>query len=164
MTNAGGGSLLRDNIAVTRTRRDPTTDPGSLGIYLRDVWSGDVWSAAYHPTAVEPEEYLATFRSDRATIRRRDGTIVSQLDIAVSTEDDVEVRRLSITNHGPRMREIDVTSYVEIALAEPAADLAHPAFGKLFVETEYVPASSALLCHRRPRDPADPLALGAARR
>ena len=104
-----------------------------------------------------------TFRPDRATFRRRDGTIVSQLDIAVSTEDDVEVRRLAITNQGPRTREIDVTSYVEIALAPPAADLAHPAFGKLFLETEYVPASSALLCHRRPRDPAESADLGGAR-
>ncbi len=65
------------------------------------------------------------------------------------------MRRLAITNQGPRTREIDVTTYVEIALAAPAADLAHPAFGKLFLETEYVPASSALLCHRRPRGPAD---------
>ena len=65
------------------------------------------------------------------------------------------MRRLAITNQGPRTREIDVTSYVEIALAPPAADLAHPAFGKLFLETEYAPASSALLCHRRPRDPGE---------
>jgi len=155
VTNAGGGSLLREDVAVTRTRRDPTLDPGSLFLYLRDVWSGDVWSAAYQPTAVEPDDYQVTFRADRATIRRRDGTIVSQLDIAVSTEDDVEVRRLAISNQGTRVRELDVTSYVEIALATPAADLAHPAFGKLFLETEYLPASSALLCHRRRRDPAE---------
>ena len=152
VTNAGGGSLLRDGVAVTRSRRDATLDPGSMYLYLRDVWSGEVWSATYHPTGVEPDDYLVTFRPDRATVRRRDGTIVSQLDIAVSTEDDVEVRRLAITNQGPRTREIDVTSYVEIALAPPVADLAHPAFGKLFLETEYAPASSALLCRRRRRD------------
>jgi cyclic beta-1,2-glucan synthetase len=155
VTNAGGGSLLRDGVAVTRLRRDATLDPGSMYVYLRDVWSGDVWSATYHPTAVEPDDYLVKFRPDRATVRRRDGTIVSQLDIAVSTEDDVEVRRLAITNQGPRTREIDVTSYVEIALAPPAADLAHPAFGKLFLETEYAPDSSALLCRRRRRDSSE---------
>ncbi len=155
VTHAGGGSLLREDVAVTRTRRDATLDPGSVYLYLRDVWTGDVWSAAYQPTGVEPDDYLVTFRTDRATLRRRDGTIVSQLDIAVSTEDDIEVRRLAISNQGSRTREIDVTSYVEIALAIPAADLAHPAFGKLFLETEYAPASSALLCHRRRRDPAE---------
>jgi cyclic beta-1,2-glucan synthetase len=152
VTNAGGGSLMREGLSVTRARRDPTLDPGSTYIYLRDVWSGDVWSATYHPTGVEADDYLVTFRPDRATVRRRDDTLVSQLDITVSTEDDVEVRRLAITNQGPRTRELHVTSYVEVALASPAADLAHPAFGKLFLETEYVPASSALLCRRRPRD------------
>jgi cyclic beta-1,2-glucan synthetase len=151
VTNAGGGGLLCDGLAITRLRRDATLDPGSSFLYLRDVWSGEVWSATQHPTAVEPDEYLVTFRPDRATMRRRDGTLVTQLDIAVSTEDDVEVRRLTIINQGSRTREIDVTSYAEIALASPASDLAHPAFGKLFLETEYVPASAALVCHRRPR-------------
>ncbi len=152
VTNAGGGSLARDGVAITRSRRDVTLDPGSTHLYLRDVWSGAIWSPTYNPTAVEPDEYLVSFRPDRATFRRRDGTLVSQLDIAVSTEDDVEVRRMVLTNQGPRTRELDVTSYVELALAVPAADLAHPAFGKLFVETEYAPASCALLCHRRSRD------------
>ncbi len=155
VTNAGGGYLLSNDVAVTRARRDATLDPGSTCIYLRDVWNGTVWSATYQPTGVEPDEYLATFRPDRVMVRRRDEAIVSQLDIAVSTEDDVEVRRLAITNQGSDTRELDVTSYVELALASPAADLAHPAFGKLFLETEHVPASSALLCHRRRRSPSD---------
>jgi len=155
VTNAGGGHLMRDGVAVTRARHDATLDPGSTHVYLRDVWSGDVWSATYQPTTVEPDDYLVTFRPERATVRRHDGGIISQLDVVVSTEDDVEVRRITLTNLGPRTREIDVTSYVEIALAAPAADLAHPAFGKLFLETEYAPESAALLCHRRPRDPGD---------
>ena len=92
-----------------------------------------------------------TFLAEKATFRRRDDDIATQLDIAVSTEDDVEVRRLAVTNHSDRPREIEVTSYAEIVLAPPADDLAHPAFGKLFVETEYLPESAALLCHRRPR-------------
>jgi cyclic beta-1,2-glucan synthetase len=153
VTNSGGGHLMRGGVAVTRSRRDATRDPGSICIYLRDVWNGDVWSVTYNPTAVEPDDYLVTFRPDRASIRRRDGTIVCQLEVVVSTEDDVEVRRLSITNQGPRTRELEVTSYVELALAPQTADLAHPAFGKLFLETEYAPAASALLCHRRRRDP-----------
>src|SRR6185369_2646682 len=84
-----------------------------------------------------------------------------QLEIAVSTEDDVEVRRLRVTNHGDRPREIEVTSYAEIVLAPAADDLAHPAFVKLFVETEYVPEIAALVCRRRSRarDEAAPWAV-----
>src|SRR6185436_15046997 len=84
-----------------------------------------------------------------------DDDIGTQLDIAVSPEDDVEVRRLLVTNHGDRPRELEVTSYAEIVLTPPADDLAHPAFQKLFVETEYVAENHALLCRRRPRSPDD---------
>ncbi len=105
------------------------------------------------PRGCEPDEYVVTFSSERATFRRRDDDISTVLDVAVSTEDDVEVRRLTVRNHGTRIREIDVTSYAEIVLTAAAADLAHPAFGKLFVETEYLADSAALLCRRRPRGP-----------
>jgi cyclic beta-1,2-glucan synthetase len=136
---------------VTRYREDATCDPGSQFLYIRDVRSGAVWSATYQPTACEPEEYLVVFQAEQAVLRRRDEGIASQLDIAVSTEDDVEVRRLALTNLSDRPRELEVTSYGEIALATPAEDLAHPAFGKLFVQTEYLPDSAALVCARRPR-------------
>jgi len=156
ITNSGGGRSFCRGLAVTRWRHDPTTDPGGQFIYLRDIRSGSVWSAAYHPTTQEPDEYLVTFVAEKATFHRRDDDIATQLELAVSTEDDVEVRRVTVTNHSVRLREIDVTSYVEIVLAPPADDAAHPAFGKLFLETEYLPKSSALLCHRRLRDPREP--------
>ncbi len=151
VTNAGGGASLCRGRAVTRYREDATRDVGSQFLYLRDVRNGSVWSAAYHPTGREPEEYLVTYQPERAVFRRTDDGISTQLDIAVSTEDDVEVRRLAVTNLSDRHRELEITSYAEIALVSIADDLAHPAFGKLFVETEYLAESSALLCGRRPR-------------
>jgi cyclic beta-1,2-glucan synthetase len=113
-----------------------------------------VWSAGYQPTRHEPDDYHVT-PPDRVSIHRRDGDLATALDIAVSTEDDVEVRRLTLTNQGDRARELEVTSYVEVVLAPSAEDFSHPAFAKLFLETEYLPASTALLCHRRQRHAAD---------
>ncbi|MGH9388167.1 MAG: glucoamylase family protein, partial [Vicinamibacteria bacterium] len=156
VTNSGGGASFCRGRAVTRYREDSTRDPGSQFLYLRDVRSGSVWSATYQPLAPlgkEPEDYFVSFLSEKATFHRRDDDVATQLDIAVSTEDDVEVRRLAVTNKSDRPREIEVTSYAEIVLAPPADDLAHPAFGKLFVETEYLPECAALLCRRRPRSP-----------
>ena len=160
VTNAGGGASFCRGRAVTRSRLDATCDPGSQFVYLRDVRSGRVWSATQHPTPGEAEDYLVTFAVERATFHRREDEIGTQLDVAVSPEDDVEVRRLVVTNHSDRTREIEVTSYAEIVLAPAADDLAHPAFGKLFVESEYVAASAAILCHRRPRAPDDAPAWG----
>ncbi len=150
VTNAGGGTSSYRGRSVTRSRRDPTRDLGGSFIYLRDVRTGAVWSATAQPLREEPQDYLVTLEPDRALFRRADDDIATNLEIAVSTEDDVEVRRLAIMNRSDRPREIEVTSYGEIVLATPAADLAHPAFGKLFVETEFLPDYSALICRRRP--------------
>ncbi|HVS03049.1 MAG TPA: glucoamylase family protein, partial [Thermoanaerobaculia bacterium] len=155
VTNAGGGASFCRGRAVTRHRQDATRDPGGQYLYLRDVRSGAIWGATHQPVGREAEEYLATFQPEKATFRRRDYGIVTRLDIAVSTEDDLEVRRLVVTNHTDRPREIEVTSYAEIVLAPPADDLAHPAFAKLFVESEYVADSAALLFRRRPRAAAE---------
>ncbi len=160
VTNAGGGASFCRGRVVTRHREDATRDPGSQFVYLRDVRSGAVWSATHHPVGVEAEDYAATFLAEKAAFSRRDDGIASLLEIAVSTEDDVEVRRLAVTNHSDRSREIEVTSYAEIVLGKAADDLAHPAFGKLFVETEYLHGQTALLCRRRPRSPEDPEVFG----
>ncbi len=107
VTNSGGGaSFCRDRV-VTRHREDATRDPGSQFIYLRDVRSGDVWSATYHPTRTEPEDYVVTFLAEKATFALRHDAVASHLDVAVSTEDDVEVRRLALTNHSARERDRD---------------------------------------------------------
>ncbi len=161
VTNAGGGASTWRGRAVTRMFADPTCDSGSQCIYLRDVRSGTVWSAMYQPVCREPERYRVNFRADEAIFDRSDDGIDTKLEVTVSAEDDVEVHRLSLRNRSDRMREIEVTSLVEIVLAPPAEDLSHPAFSKLFLETEYRPECSALLCGRRPRwsDDAAPWAV-----
>ncbi len=156
VTNAGGGASIAGGRTLTRWREDRTRDPGSSFLYLRDVRGGTLWSATHHPVGREAEEYRVTFLPEKAVFQRRDDGIETQLEIVVSPEDDVEVRRLSLSNRSDRMREIEVTSYVELALAHRADDLAHPAFGKLFLETSYLPACSAILCGRRPRSAGEP--------
>ncbi|MFI5370586.1 MAG: glucoamylase family protein, partial [Candidatus Eisenbacteria bacterium] len=153
VTNAGGGASTWRGRAVTRQRDDPTCDPGSQFIYLRDVRSGLLWSAAHQPICREAERYRVTFRADEALFERTDDGIETRLEITVSPEDDVEVRRITLINHTDLLREIEVTSMVEVVLAPHADDVAHPAFLKLFLETEYRPECTALLCGRRPRSP-----------
>ena len=159
ITNAGGGASFHRGLAVTRHRADSTCDPAGQTIYMRDVRSGAVWGPTFLPTRYEapagasPKDYLATFQPEKATFRRRAEGIATLLEIAVSTEDDFEVRRLRVTNHSDRPREIEVTSYAEIVLASPADDLAHPAFAKLFVESELLADAAALLFRRRSRTP-----------
>ena len=151
ITHAGGGASLFRGMAVTRWREDRTSDAGSQFLYLRDVRTGSVWSATYQPTCRESDNFVVTFLLEKAVFRGRHDDIETQLEVSVSPEDNVEVRRLSITNRSDRPREIEVTSYAEIVLGPRSDDFAHPAFGKLFIQTEYRDQSTALLCTRRPR-------------
>ena len=151
VTNAGGGSSRWKDLAVTRWREDATCDHWGTFCYIRDVASGDFWSTAHQPTGKRPQHYEAIFTESRAEFRRRDGDFESHTEIVVSPEDDIELRRLHVTNRSRTRRTIDVTSYAEVALAPPAADALHPAFSNLFVQTEIVAQRQAILCTRRPR-------------
>jgi len=156
ITAAGSGYSRWRDLGITRWREDVTRDDTGSYIFLRDMESGRVWSAGYQPCGVEPDQYEATFAEDSAELVRIDSGITTTLKIIVSPEDDAEVRHLSITNTSSRMQDIEVTSYCELVLAPPAADSAHPAFSKLFVQTEYVARLGALLATRRKRSPGEP--------
>ena len=153
---AGSGYSRWHDLAVTRWREDVTRDSWGSYVYLRDTSSGAVWSAAHQPAGVEADSYEVAYAEESATFTRRDGPISTTLKILVSAEDDAEIRRLSLTNLGTRTREIELTSYQEVALATQAADEAHPAFQNLFVRTEFVAEAAALLATRRPRSSDDP--------
>jgi cellobiose phosphorylase len=151
VTNAGGGYSRWKDIAVTRWREDTTCDNWGTFCYIRDMASGKFWSNAYQPTLQRPENYEAIFSEGRAEFRRRDYDLDTHTEIVVSPEDDIELRRVRITNRSRHKRVIDVTSYTEVVLAPGAADALHPMFSNLFVQTEIIKGRQAIICSRRPR-------------
>src|SRR5688572_13455239 len=136
VTNAGGGYSRWNNLAVTRWREDATCDNWGSFCYLRDVASGEFWSSSHQPSLKSAQGYEAIFSEARAEFRRRDHDYDTHTEIVVSSEDDIELRRLRITNRAATRRHIEVTTYAEVVLAPPAADALHPAFSNLFVQTE----------------------------
>ncbi len=155
VTGAGSGYSRWRDLAVTRWREDTTCDDMGSYIFLRDADSGSMWTAGYQPSGIEPDTYAVAFTEDRAEFIRTDAEITTTLQVVVSPEDDIEVRRVSIANMGHATRTIDVTSYCELVLAPPAADTAHPAFSKLFVQTEHVAKLGLLLATRRRRSSSE---------
>ncbi len=156
VTNAGGGYSRWKDLAVTRWREDATCDNWGTFCYLRDVASGEFWSTAHQPTLKRAESYAAIFSEGRAEFRRRDHDFDTHTEIVVSPEDDIELRRIHITNRFRTRRTIDVTSYAEVVLAPAAAEALHPAFSNLFVQTEIIDPRRAILCTRRPRSLDEP--------
>jgi cellobiose phosphorylase len=155
ISSAGGGYSRWRDLAVTRWREDATRDCWGTFVYLRDLATGDFWSTAYQPALRATKGYEAIFTQARAEFRQRHAGLEIHTEISVSPEDDVELRRITITNRSSAARVIELTSYAEVVLAIPAADAAHPAFSNLFVQTEFARKSSALLCTRRARAPEE---------
>jgi cellobiose phosphorylase len=153
LTQTGAGYSRWRDLAVTRWRGDATRDNEGTFIYLRDADSGEAWSAAYQPMGDPASTCRATFSQARAEFHREDHGIATEVLVAVSAEDDVELRRVRLTNRTSKTRTLDVISYAEPVLAPPDADAAHPVFSKLFLETESVPELDVLLVSRRPRSP-----------
>src|SRR5438132_731161 len=151
ISNAGGGYSRWKDLAITRWREDATCDYWGVFLYLRDVATGEFWSAAHQPTWRATTNYEAIFTQARAEFRQRHGNLEIHTELSVSPQDDVEVRRVTLTNHSSATRTIELTSYAEVVLATQAADELHPTFSNLFVQTEFVPDSSAILCTRRAR-------------
>jgi cyclic beta-1,2-glucan synthetase len=156
ITNAGGGYSHWGDREITRWSSDLTRDQWGTFCYIHEHDSDRLWSNTYHPTCGKVKAYTAHFALGRAVFRRADHGIQTETEVIVSPEDDVEIRRIVLTNRSIRTRRLDLTSYVELSMAPHNADRQHPAFNKLFIQTEALPEQQTLLAYRRPRNENDP--------
>lgn len=152
LTQAGGGYSTWHNLALTRWREDATRDQRGTFCYISDPQTGEVWSNAWQPLGQKASLYQAVFTDASVEFKRTEGQLIMHTKIVVSPEDDVELRRMTLTHRGRQPRVIEITTYAEVVLAPTANDLTHPAFSNLFIQTELVPDREGILCHRRPRE------------
>ncbi|MDH5315397.1 MAG: hypothetical protein OEW44_02850, partial [Gemmatimonadota bacterium] len=155
VTHCGAGYSRYESLAVTRWRSDGCRDSTGQFCYLKDLTTGRVWSAGHQPVCAPADWQHAFLAIDRVAFHRADGDIETRTEIVVVPEDAGEVRRVTVSNTGSETREIELTSYGELVLAPPEADRAHPAFGNLFVETEWHAWCGAITATRRPRSPGE---------
>ncbi|HUH27462.1 GH36-type glycosyl hydrolase domain-containing protein, partial [Gelidibacter sp.] len=151
VSNSGGGYSRWKDLAVTRWREDAIKDNYGIFCYIKDVDSGNFWSNTYHPTLQPSKNYEAIFSQGTIEFYRRDFGFETKTQIVVSPEDNVEIRKIRITNRSQAPKVLEITSYTELVLATQASDEAHPAFSNLFVQTEIQPEYNAIFGTRRPR-------------
>jgi len=156
ITAAGGGYSAWEDIDLTRWRSDTTLDNWGTWIYLQDQESGATWSSTLQPTLEAGDEEEVLFSSYSAVFHRREGSLAQVTEVFVAPEEDCEIRLVTLTNHGDVPRRLRLTSYGELVLAPQIDDIRHPAFNKLFIESERLPRGNGLLFHRRPRSGSEP--------
>ena len=116
LTNGGSGHSRANGIDVLRWRADATQDDTGHWIYIKDLTSGALWSAAHQPIRATPSSYRATFASDRVTFARRDGAVDTRTEIVVIAGEQAEIRRVTLVNRSHTTREFELTSYGEVVL------------------------------------------------
>jgi cyclic beta-1,2-glucan synthetase len=156
LNHSGAGFSRYQDLAVMRWRADGTRDDTGQFCYIHDCTTGRTWSSTPQPIGAIADRSHVWLASDRVTFRRVDGAIETCTEVTVVPADAAEVRRITLTNSGSDTHEIELTSYGEVAMTPQGADLAHPAFSNLFVETEWHAWCTAVSATRRPRQPEDP--------
>lgn len=155
LTDKGTGYSRSKTVDISRWREDPILDSYGMFFYIKNITNHRAWSAAYAPLNVLPEKYEIVFTPDKAVYQRVDGEIGTSLEVVVTSEDNAEIRRVSLRNNGDTSCILEVTSYFEVVMGSRSSDIAHPAFSNLFVRTEFNEEHKALLANRRPRGQED---------
>jgi len=158
VTAEGCGYSQWHDLSISRWHSDPVRGGGGSALFIRDRASGVAQSATWWPVpprTAHAGDYAATFRPNRAHFERQDGALHSVLDIAPLPSGDGELRRLTLHNRGTGPHGVDVISWVPLVLGAAAADAAHPAFARMFVQTEAVDDGVTLLAWRRKSTPDD---------
>ena len=156
ITAAGAGCSALGDTLLTRWSADPTREAEGWFLYLKDLDTGCVWSAGHQPVQREADSYRVEAWPGSVSIAREDEGLGLITSIAVDPASNIEWRRYTLTNRSGARRRIQLTSCIEVVLDDPAAAAGHPAFSKLFVQTEYLPETRAVLARRRPRSPDQP--------
>ena len=155
VSTSGGGYSRYNGVDLTRWGTHPAEDRGGTCIYLRDLRSGGVWSANRNPVGGGDGSLSVRFGMDRAQFERDAFGIETLMEVTVAPEDDVELRRVTITNRTLQTRYIELTSFAELALARHPAGPSQPAPETMSVETECLDGR-VLLARRRTQSPGEP--------
>jgi cyclic beta-1,2-glucan synthetase len=151
-TATGSGFSDCENKSVLRWYEDPTFENQGSFFFINDLSRTPLKSLTFSPLNKFPNEYKTTFSDHKAEFWYNNKKICSHTEVIVSAEDNLELRRITLTNLNLKKYIFDLTSYSEPVLSEKNTDISHPSFNKLFIETEYIPEKNALLARRRKKD------------
>lgn len=151
----GCGYSKYHDIVINRYKDTADTSQG-IFFYIKNIKSKRLWTASQMKYLSEADKYAVYFAPDHTKIVRRDGNIETQMNISVTPEDPVEIRRLQLKNTGTTEEILEITSLLEPVLSNKMQDYSHMAFNKLFLSYEYDEQTSSMIIKRKQREPGKP--------
>ena len=158
ITRAGTGHSWWKDVAITRPCHDPTLqDIGSI-LYLHDEDHDHRWCSRVHAGAAPDASREVMFSPQGATITIHQHGLVAEFTTSIAPSEDAELRLVRLSDRSGRRRQLTITSYTELVLGNALEYERHPAFAKLFVDSQVLVRGerATLLFRRRPRGPNEP--------
>ena len=118
-------------------------------ITFKDKQTKIKWSSGYAKGLNEPDKYFVNYSLDNVKITRVDGDIETVTTKTISTDSDTEINKISLLNNSDTEKEIIVNTYCELVLTDYLANVVHPAFNNLKIETAYDKDLDILIAKRR---------------
>ncbi|MCH8548154.1 MAG: glycosyltransferase 36 [Balneolaceae bacterium] len=156
LSHTGTGASRCNGLMLNAWEPDPVTDQNGLFFYIRDMESNNYWSAMHQPVRRKPDRYDTWFHNGKIVTSRVDDWIETTSTVTVSPDHNMEIRKITLTNYSQEERQLEITSFAEVVLNGEADHRSHPAFSKLFVQTDYLAENHAILVKRRPRSEHEP--------
>ena len=148
VTSDGDGFSQWKDTMLYRWRPDLYADTGFY-IYIRDIALNTYWSAAHNPSKVKADKYQVVFSPHQSEFLRQDKGITTSTIISLMPDYNLEIRKVKLKNLSLRERQLEVTSYMEVAIDTLASESSHPAYNKLFVENEFLEERNLFISRRR---------------
>ena len=151
MDQKGRGYSKYKNYLINRFQYLSDETQG-IFFYLKNIKNKRIWTSAVMPYLTKPDKYETVFSEDSIKIKRLDGGIETITKVAISPEKRVEIRNVSLKNHGMEEETLEIVTAIEPSLTTMDADLSHPAFQNLFLTFEYIEEDNIFIIKRKNRE------------
>ncbi|HOV68848.1 MAG TPA: glucoamylase family protein, partial [Clostridia bacterium] len=156
---AGSGYSQFDGYMLSRWKEDMVTNDRGMYIYIKNMSTGDIWSATQQPFNIKNSRYKVVLSEEAVTFLRKDGNIETETKIFVSPEENAEIRSITLHNDGETDALVELTSYMELALNRYMDDISHRTYSNLFISTQYFPEYCCLTAARHTGSGIRPVAV-----
>ena len=151
MNQKGQGVSKYKNYYVNRFK---PTDDYAQGIFftMKNIKNKKIWSSNYSHNEHKETKYQISFMPDKDEQEVINGNIKTKIKTTVSSNEPVELRRITLENQGQEEEIIELTAYFEPILSTKEQDYSHPVFNNLFLMLDYDEDNKSILIKRRSRE------------
>ncbi len=152
ISNSGSNYSHFNSIMLNKWTTDVLTEDHGHFIFIKDMDSGDVYSATPSPLYRKCNSFKTVFTPWKASFTNTCGGIQSELNITVSGEYNATVFMLKLKNIHNRPKHLLIADYAEAALETMVESLAHPQYSDMFIHTVFDKNKNALFTDRAVRN------------